>query len=172
MISFVLEIAVVTGVGYVLFRWYCENRRRSKQSWESLLARLHTQWSGHEISDKFLWTDSLSVTSEDVWRRMEGPKGLWTMYKNAQVMLEMADFAVKNDPNIDPILLANLRSDAMQIKLFALLALVQYAFAKAGEGVRVNAYRTAQTYASMAARMTQLLQDHASTALPDFVAAM
>jgi hypothetical protein len=36
----------------------------------------------------------------------------------------------------------------------------------------VNAFRAASIYTSMAARMTQLLQDHAAVVLPDFVAAM
>lgn len=172
MLLLFIEIAAVAGIGFYLYRWYCENRRKSAQSWDSLLARLHTEWSGHEISDKFLWTDELSITPENAWRRMAGPKGLWAMYKNAQVMLEMADFAAQSAPEIDPVLLANLRSDAMQIKLCVLVALCQYAFMKADEGVRVNAYRTAQAYISMAARMTRILQEHASPVLPDFVAAM
>jgi hypothetical protein len=172
MLLLTIEIAAVAGIGFFLYRWYGENRRKSAQSWDSLLARLHTEWSGHEISDKFLWADQVSATPEDVWQRMEGPKGLWAIYKNAQVMLEMADFASQSAPGIDPVLLANLRSDAMQIKLCVLTALCQYAFSKASEGVRVNAYRTAQMYVSMAARMTQILQDHAAPVLPDFVAAM
>jgi hypothetical protein len=36
----------------------------------------------------------------------------------------------------------------------------------------VNAYRAASMYTGMAARMTQLLQEHAAVMVPDFVAAM
>ena len=52
------------------------------------------------------------------------------------------------------------------------MALAQYGFTKASEGVRVNAFRTAEIYSAMAARMTALLQNHAACVLPDFVAAM
>ena len=103
---------------------------------------------------------------------MDGPKGLWAMYQNARVMLEMADYAVRNSENVDPLLIETLHSDAMQIRVCVLMALVQYAFSQAGEGVWVNAYRAASMYTGMAARMTQLLQANAAMIVPDFVAAM
>jgi hypothetical protein len=87
-------------------------------------------------------------------------------------MLEMADYAAKNCDNVDRLLLETLRSDAMQIRVCVLMALAQYAFSQTSEGVRVNAFRAAAMYTAMAARMTQLLQEHAAGILPDFVAAM
>jgi hypothetical protein len=60
----------------------------------------------------------------------------------------------------------------MQIRVCVLAALTQYAFRHASEGVRVNAFRAASIYTGMAARMTQLLQEHAAVMVPDFVAAM
>ena len=68
--------------------------------------------------------------------------------------------------------LESLRSDAVQIRVCVLMALAQYAFSQASEGVRVNAFRAAGLYTGMAARMTQLLQENAALILPDFVAAM
>jgi hypothetical protein len=103
---------------------------------------------------------------------MEGPKGLWVMFQNAKVMMEMADFAAKQNEAVDKVLIETLRSDAMQIRVCVVMGLAQYAFSQASEGVRVNAFRAASIYTSMAARMTQLLQDHAAVVLPDFVAAM
>jgi hypothetical protein len=94
------------------------------------------------------------------------------MYQNARVLLDMADYAARNCDNVDRVLLETLRSDAMQIRVCVLMALTQYGFSQASEGVRVNAYRAATFYTSMAARMTQLLQEHAAAIIPDFVAAM
>ncbi|MGA3265101.1 MAG: hypothetical protein ABSC47_13770 [Terracidiphilus sp.] len=124
------------------------------------------------MSDHFLWKEGLNATPEDAWQRMEGPKGLWVMFQNARVMLEMADYAAKHCKDVDRLLLETLRSDAMQIRLCVIMALAQYAFSQASEGVRVNAYRAAQMYTGMAARMTQLLQENAAVIVPDFVAAM
>jgi hypothetical protein len=146
-------------------------RRRNNQSWDSLLSRLRVDWSARELSDHFLWKEGLDATPEDAWQRMEGPNGLWIMYQNSRVMLEMADFAARN-AGVDKLMLETLRSDAMQIRVCVLMCLAQYGFTQASEGVRVNAYRAAALYTGMAARMTELLQNHAAGVLPDFVAAM
>jgi hypothetical protein len=94
------------------------------------------------------------------------------MYHNARVMLEMADYAVRNCDSVNCQLVEALRSDALQIRVCVLMALAQYAFSQATEGVRVNAFRAASMYTGMAARMTQLLQESAAVVVPDFVAAM
>ena len=172
MILILVQIAVISGLGLCFIRWCRSVRRRNKQSWDSLLARLRPDWSARELSEQFLWREGLNATPADAWQRMEGPKGLWVMYQNAQVMLEMADFAARNSEAVDRLLLETLRSDAMQIRVCVLMALAQYAFSKASEGVRINAFRAATMYTGMAARMTQLLQENAPLMVPDFVAAM
>ena len=172
MILIVLQIAVISCLGVYLFRWRKGVSRRNAQTWDSLLARLRPDWSARELSDQFLWKEGLNATPQDAWQRMEGPKGLWVMYQNARTMMEMADYAAKNSETVDRLLLETLRSDAMQIRLCVLMALGQYALSKATAGVKVNAFRAADMYSSMAARMTILIQDHAAVILPDFVAAM
>ena len=172
MILSVLQVAVIAIIAFYLVRWRIAAGRRNAQTWNSLLARLRPDWSGRDLSEHFLWKEGLSATPEDAWQRMEGAKGLWAMHQNARVMLEMADFAARNSDGVDRLLVETLRSDAIQIRLLVLVALVQYAFSQASEGVRVNGFRAAQMYTGMAARMTQLLQDHAALVVPDFVAAM
>ena len=172
MILPVLEMLGFAAVAFFFSRWRAGLRRRNNQTWDSLLARLRPEWSARELSEQFLWKEGLNATPEDAWQRMEGPRGLWVMYQNARVMLEMADFAARNDSGVDKVILETLRSDAMQIRVCVLMALAQYAFTQASEGVRVNAFRAAAMYSGMAARMTELLQQNAAGMLPDFVAAM
>jgi hypothetical protein len=172
MALLVLQIAAVVAIAMVLLRWRKSAQRRNSQTWESMMARLRPEWSARELSDHFLWQEGLSATPEDAWQRMEGPKGLWVMYQNARVMQEMAGYAAKHCEGVDRLLIETLYSDAMQIRVCVLTALTQYAFRHASEGVRVNAFRAASIYTGMAARMTQLLQDHAAVMVPDFVAAM
>jgi len=172
MIFPLLQIAAVALVALYFGRWRVAARRRNQQTWESLIARLRPDWSARELSDQFLWKEGLSATPEDTWTRMQGPHGLWVMYQNAKVMLEMADYATRHCENVDRVLIETLRSDAMQIRVCVLMALAQYAFSQASEGVRVNAFRAASMYTGMAARMTQLLQQSAAVLVPDFVAAM
>jgi hypothetical protein len=167
-----IQIALGIGVAFYLVRWRAAMKRRNSQSWDSLVARLRPDWSAHQLSDHFLWQEGLSATPEDAWQRMEGPKGLWVMYQNARVMLEMADYAAKNSETVDRLLVETMRSDATHIRFCVLIALAQYGFSQASEGVRVNAFRAAQMYTGMAARMTQLLQENAAGMVPSFVAAM
>jgi hypothetical protein len=94
------------------------------------------------------------------------------MYKNAAVMLQMADFAARHADSVDPELLQALRSDAMQIRLCTLMTIAQCTFSQASDSVRYNAFRAASMYTGMTARMTQLLEGSANSALPAFVAAM
>ncbi len=172
MALLVLQIAAVFAIALILLKWRKSVQRRNAQSWDTLLSRLRPEWSARELSDHFLWQEGLSATPEDAWQRMEGAKGLWVIYQNARVMQEMADFAAKHCDSVDRLLIETLHSDAMQIRFCVLLALAQYAFRHASDGVRVNAFRAASMYTGMAARMTQLLQEHAAVMVPDFVAAM
>ena len=172
MILPIIQIVAIVAVAYYLCRWRRNVRRRNAQTWETLLAELRPDWSARELSEQFLWQEGVSTTPEDAWNRMEGPKGLWVMFKNAGVMMEMADYAAKNCEGVDQVLISTLHSDALQVRVCVLAALAQYACMQATEGVRVNAFRAATAYTAMAARTTRLLQDYAAGMIPDFVAAM
>jgi hypothetical protein len=172
MIFPLIQIATLVVVAFYLGRWREGVRRRNAQSWDSLIVRLRPDWSARDLSEHFLWKEGLSATPEETWKRIQGAHGLWAIYQNSRVMLEMADYAARNCGTADRELIETLRSDAMQIRVCVLMALAQYAFSQASEGVRVNAFRAASMYTGMAARMTQLLQENAAVIVPDFVAAM
>ncbi|HZB88663.1 MAG TPA: hypothetical protein VE291_08415 [Terracidiphilus sp.] len=167
-----LQISLLAVVAVYLARWRAGVRRRNTQSWESLILRLRPDWSARELSDHFLWKEGVNTSPEDAWKRMQGAHGLWAIYQNAHVMLQMADYAARNCASVDRTLVETLRSDAMQIRICVVTALGQYACSQASEGVRVNAFRAVSIYTGMAARMTELLQENAASVLPDFVAAM
>ncbi len=146
--------------------------RRNGQTWESLLAKLQPNWSGRGLSEHFLWKEGLTASPEETWERIQGARGLWAMFKNAGILQQMAEYASRHCDTIDPILIESLRSDAAQIRICAITALVQFGLNRASDNVRMNSFRAASMYTGMTARMTQLIQDNAAMALPDFVAAM
>jgi hypothetical protein len=172
MILILLQIAVTVGIAFGLVRWRAAVSRRNAETWDSLISRLRPDWRDNENSNHSLWKRTLRSTPDDAWQRIEGPNGLWAMFENARVMMALADYADRNNSGVDRLLLETMRSDAMQIRVCVLSAMVQYAFTQANEGVRVNAFRAASTYTSMAARTTELLQAHAAGMVPEFVAAM
>src|SRR6201996_3326385 len=125
MILPLLQVLIFAALVTWFVRWRAAAKRRSQQTWDSLMARLRVDWSARELSDQFLWKEGLNATPDDAWQRMEGPKGLWVMFQNAKVMMEMADFAARNCADIDRVLLETLRSDAMQIRFCVLMGLTQ-----------------------------------------------
>lgn len=155
-----------------LVRLRIAQHRRNAQSWESIVTRLQPDWNAGEVGDQSFWNDGTSATPEEKWRRIRGAHGLWTMHENARVMLEMADYAFRNNASLDRELLAALRSDALQIRVFVLRALVKYAFNQVNEGICANAWRAAAMYADMTARTAELVQGNFGQMAPNFVAAM
>lgn len=172
MILLLMESAFVAAVVICFVRWNAAARRRKAQTWESLVGRLRSDWSARELTEHFLWREGLDATPKETWSRIHGAYGLWAMFQNAGVMVEMAEYAARNCATVDHELLEILRNDAVQIRICVLTALARYVFSHVNTAINVNAYRAASMYTGMAARMTQLLQESAGEVLPDFVAAM
>jgi hypothetical protein len=146
--------------------------RRNRQSWESLISRLQPMRCLQSLSNQFPWKEGLSATPDETWEQIHGTRGLWTLFRNAGVMMEIADFAARNSESFDPALLHALRNDAMQIRLGAIDAIAQTLWGHASERTRVNAFLVVSMYSGMASRIIELMQASASGVVPDFVAAM
>jgi hypothetical protein len=171
MILAVFQVAIVALIAFYLGWMRLRAHRRKHQSWETMLIRLHHGWNAGELSEHFPWKEGLSYSPDETWTRIRGARGLWAMYRNAGIMLELADFAARHT-GCDPALLNTLRADAMQVRLGALKALIGYLFSQASDSVRISSFHVASMYTGMAAHMTEFLQNNAEVALPSFVAAM
>jgi hypothetical protein len=172
MILPLLQTAAIAAAAVCLYRFVDGMRRRNAQSWDSLVARLRLDSSTRRLGDQSVWNGDLQVTPEEKWQLIRGAHGLWTMYENARVMLEMADYATRHGDSVDSELLATLRSDAMQIRVFVLSALAQYAFSQVNESICENVSRAASVYTEMAMRTAELLQVNGRSMAPNFVPAM
>jgi hypothetical protein len=124
------------------------------------------------MGDESIWNGSMNVTPEEKWRLMRGAQGLWTIYENAGVMLEMADYTARNSNSVDLELLAAMRSDAMQIRVCVITALAKYALSHVNESICVNVTRAAGLYTEMTARTAELLRVNGRSMAPNFVPAM
>lgn len=165
--QFVLLAAVAAFFGY----WLLSARRRSRRSWESIIARLSPDLSIRSLSEHFPWKEGLSATPNEAWDKMHGVNGLFAIYRNAGVMLEIANFAFRNGDNIDQELVQMIHSDAAQIRFCVIVTIAQYILNQGTEGVRLNAFRAASMYTGLAAHLTELLQSCAPNAVPSLVGA-
>jgi hypothetical protein len=172
MILPLLQIGAIAGAAVCLYGFRAAMRRRNARSWDSLVARLRKDCSFRELGDQSVWNGELNTTPEEKWQLIHGAQGLWAMFENTSVMMEMADYAARNSDSVDPELLANLRSDALQIRVYVLAALGRYAFSQVNESISANVTHAAGMYTEMAARTSQLLQVNGGNMVPNFVAAM
>jgi len=165
-LPFLVLVVAALSLGW----WRSVRKHRKGQSWESLIGRLK-DCNGRELSTQFLWREGLTTGPEETWNRLGGLRGLWSLYSNACVMMEMAEFAARRG-DVDAEMLETLRCNAAQIRLCVMAVAAEYLVYQANEGVRMQAFRAASVYTGMAACMAELLRKHALVQLPQFVAAM
>ena len=85
--------------------WRVQQFRRGAKSWDELVAKLKpNDWST--------------------------AKGLWAVYCNASILIQLADYAAEhgNDTELSENLLQSIRAEALQMRMRALIALVQHLF--------------------------------------------
>jgi hypothetical protein len=166
------SFASVAVVGYVFF-WCWQQIKRRRRTWAQIVSQLRSHdWGIEEISENYLYKSGIRATVEDIWPRIAGCEGLWAMYKNAPVLVQLADYAAEHGDGVDPQLLHQLRSDAFQIRSHVILALAQHAFSSASMGASENAHKAAGVYCALLARVTEMVQEHSARLFPSYLDAV
>lgn len=168
IVATIFPILFASAAATFLLRTRAEARRRNAQSWDQLVARMEPGWNPVQLA---MCLQAQDATPEESWERLHGARGLYVMYQNAKVMLDMADYATRNGSSIDRQVLAELRSDALQIRVSVVIALTQYAMHQVNERICSNALRAASMYKDMSTRMNDVLEGSGQLA-PQFVGAM
>src|SRR6201996_651084 len=149
-------------VGYAAF-WRRQQSKRRAKSWNGIISQLRgNDWGIEEISERFLYKSEVQVTVKDVWQRIHGCQGLWAMYKNCPVLVQLADYAAEHGQGVDLEMLEGLRSDAIQIRLCVMLSLAQYLFSASPVAASVNAHRAVATYSAMMVKLTSFIQEYST----------
>ena len=159
-------------IAYAAF-WRRQQSKRRAKTWDGIIGQLSgNDWGIEEITERFLYKSEVQVTPKDVWERIQGCKGLWAMYKNSPVLVQLADYAAEHGEGVDLEMLEGLRSDAFQIRLCVLLALGQYVFSASSVGAAVNAHRAVATYSSMLVRLTAFIQEYSTPLFSSYLDAV
>ena len=172
MLLALLQIAAITLAAICLSAFTASVRRKNAQSWNSIVSRLRMDPGASRLGDQSVWNSDLKFTPQEKWQLVHGAQGLWTMYENARVMLEMADYAARNSDTVDKVMLAELRSDAMQIRVSVLSALGKYAFSQVNDSISANVTHAAAMYTEMSARTAELLRVNGGEFVPNFAPTM
>jgi len=167
-----LQLIAVAAVGAYLCCRVMSLRARNHQSWNALVARLNPDWNARELIDCAFSECHCAARLWEKLRRIHGFRGLWTIFENVGVMLEMADFAGRNSDCFDEDVLTDIRREAMQVRVLVLTAFVRYAFSAVNETVSMSVLRVESAYSEMAMRITEVLDSQAPEVLRGFVSAM
>jgi hypothetical protein len=175
MILPILSVAVTAVPAAYAVYWRRAQVKRRNADWNSIVGRLrsNSEFGFAEITERYLYSPGIQATPEDIWPRIQGANGLWAMYTNAGVLMDLAEYASTHGGGAIPeMLLEELRSDALQLRLAVLVAMVRYGFSRSGVSASVNAHRAACAYSAMLAHMTTLFQEHSTLFFPRFLEAM
>jgi hypothetical protein len=163
-----LAIALIALVGL----WRRAQSKRKHRSWDDIVSALSaSDWGMQEVSERYLYRSGINATPADIWNRIDGIRGLRAMYRNAPLLVQLADHASEHSGDPDTALLEELRSDAFQIRLFVLSALsmnMLFRFKRASN----SAHRATALYSEILARLTAMLQENAAQLFPVYLEAI
>jgi hypothetical protein len=173
ILPFISTATVAAVISYAIY-WRRNQAKRRAADWDSIVSRLrsNSEFSFSEVTDRYLYSDQINATPADIWRRIDGANGLWAMFTNAGVLMELADYATEHGENVPEQLIEELRSDALQLRIAVLISLTKYAFSRSGVAASVHAHRAASAYSSLLAHMTTLFQEHSALYFPRFLESM
>jgi hypothetical protein len=112
-----LQIALFISIAVYLGQWSAGLYRRNARSWDAMVARLRLNFSKGGSSADLAAEMDRHFTSEEIARRALTAQGRRTMFREAGVMLEMADYAERNGGAEVAPLVARLRSHALTIRM-------------------------------------------------------
>jgi hypothetical protein len=172
LLSVTQVVAAVLLISYAVL-WHRQQTKRHRKNWHEIVNQLQgNDWGIEEVTENYLYKGGILATTEDIWTRIEGCHGLMAMYKNAPVLVQLADYAAEHGQGVNQEMLENLRSDAFQIRLCVMLALAQHIMSASSAGAAVNAYRATTTYSEMLASLTAFIQEYSANLFPSYLDAV
>jgi hypothetical protein len=168
MILAFFEFCLVISIAIYLGIWRAGVHRRRAQAWERLVEQLQANGFAPNLNDRVFAIEHI-VSQEERERRIQDAHGLWSMYEDARVMLDMANYAAANSATIDREVLADLRRDAMQIRVCVMIELSRNAYSEINESTCGNIGRASAVYAEMVSRMADLMQPNSGALFAGFV---
>lgn len=156
MFTSLLQITTIAVAALYFFYLLVSIHQRRKFIWALLKAEFLPKSPGPE-QWRQLCLDGKQAATWEKWKNMQSA-GMWSMYVNAGVMLELANFVDQHCTGVDPGVLAALREDAMQIRSCSLMELTRHARSQVSQQTLGNAASAAMYYADMLSRTAQLLE--------------
>lgn len=167
----ILLVFIISLYAFAAARWGLRRRRSSRMDWNSLVSRIRSNGHVEDIVPGFRWSQAHTFSREDLWKRLDGAQGLWNIYHNAGIYVQLADFARASGASIPENIIEELHSDALQLRVCVLLALSQYVMSRSVAS-SIHCGKALTLYCGIASRLTSTFQNFRPELFPDLMQAM
>jgi hypothetical protein len=170
-VQVVFTALLLTYAGY----WRRRQTKRRSEDWDEIVLKLRpNDWGYDGVAQRYLYSDQITATPDDVWNRISGVKGLWAMYCNAPVLVQLADYAAEhgNEQQVPEELLESIRTEAFHIRICVLMALAQHVFPRSSIAAHISAHRATLAYTVLLSKTTSVFRDYSALFFPNFLDAM
>ncbi len=162
--------------GYALVRARIKARRLSQVSWEGLLARLEPVQRGGiaAVARDYLQPSKgqLKLETDELWEMVGGMEGLRRMRDNAEVLLALAGYAQRWNPQESVVVLERMRRDGLALRRasnrLSLSLLLGYGKVRGP----FNLHEAASAYYLMSERLLALYETSHAGRYPSLAAAV
>lgn len=172
----ILFAIVISFVGFALLRTRKKASELSCLSWEDLLARVEPV-SSHGISlvalDYLRPTEGqLQIATAELWTLIGEDEGLRRMYANAQILIALAGYAQRWNPDESIIVAERMRRDGITLRRAALRMSVGALSGRGNVLGPFNVQEAATAYYLMRERLLALYRTSHVAKYPQLVAAL
>jgi hypothetical protein len=129
MLQVALQLVAVCALFGAAVHLHFSLRRRRNREWQAIVEGF-VQGDGHlaDLSYQIAVSEDIACAEEEIWPRIGGIHGLWTMYLNTEVLLEAIDFTARNCGE-SPCMaecLKRIREEGVQAQKLILLAILKW----------------------------------------------
>ncbi len=172
----VLFAFAISFVGFALLRTRKKASELSRLSWEDLLARLQpvsTEGISLVALDYLKPTEGqLRIATVELWRLVGQDEGLRCMYANAQILIALAGYAQRWNPDESIIVAERMRRDGITLRRAALRLSVGVLSGRGNVLGPFNIQEAATAYYLMRERLLALYRTSHVGRYPELVAVL
>jgi len=155
---------------YLVWQWAVA-RKRNRAGWDEIVSRLKSDGSARGLSASERSGTELHPGMLARGQRALRARGLWVLYANTGVLVELADYAARNGTPEKQATVDALRTEAALLRLNLLACAGSLVLHAAEERIDHHTLRAEQAYAELEVCLTDLVEQQAPDLLPSLVAA-
>lgn len=155
----VIALALLFGAIHTLVSL---RRQRSKE-WEEILNGIVQPGVRlSQLSYDSIFSSGMECPIDEVCERIDGPRGVWAIFKNAGIFLEAMTYVETHGESNRRLqqTIGQLREEARRLRFIALLVFLRCLVTSRHKGVSLAVGETARAYTALVSQLSLAINDH------------